>query len=236
MPRGVPANGQRRQRTAASPLASAAQEATAQLALSAVDVPSGDGASSEVETYETSEPTPDDLIHDSIAVEADDVEVMPLSPEQERIKQLETQLAQLAGKKDVEPVIEPVSVPGDDGNIVIHFLEDGFSALGNVWYRGQELEFEPGGKAHKDTFDRFGRSWLDLRNNEFAQVERWGKVMFRNGPWPGKRYLDAVKAGFEKLRSEDGTPIAPPTEEELARAEKAEAKRRRSAPHLSAAV
>lgn len=212
------------------------------MASSAVDVSPGDGETPEVQADPTPDLAPDELIYDSIAIEDDDVAVeVPvepeeLSPEQQRIKQLEAQLALLAGKKDVEPEIELVDVPGDDGNIVIHFLEDGFSALGNVWYRGQELEFVPGGKAHKDTFNRFGVSWLDLRNDEFAQVDRWGKVMFRSGPWPGKRYMDAVKASFERLKSDDGSPIKPPTEEELLKAEKAEARRRRSAPHLSTAI
>lgn len=158
-----------------------------------------------------------------------------LTPEQRRIRELEDQLAKERGRKDPDPeLVEPAS-PGADGNIRIHFLEDGFTALGQVWYRGQEIEFEPGGRAYADTCDKFGRSWLEMRADEFAQVERFGKVMFREGPWPGKGYLDAAKAGFENLKvlSGDGT-VQRPSETELLAAATAETKRRRAAPRLPA--
>lgn len=156
-----------------------------------------------------------------------------LTPEQKRIRHLEDQLARERGKKDPEPELAVLARPGDDANIVIHFLEDGFTALGQVWYRGQELEFEPGSGAYQDTFDRFGRTWLDLRHNEFAQVDRYGKVMFRSGPWPGKSLVEA-KAMFESLKAVAGDGrVAAPTESELADAAAKESARRRAAPRLS---
>lgn len=151
-----------------------------------------------------------------------------LTAEQREIKLLRDQLAREKGRKDPEPEVEQIASPGDQGNIIIHFLEDGLTALGKVWYRGDEVEFEPGSQAYQDTRDRLGRSWLDLRHDEFAQVERYGKVMFRNGPWPGKSYADG---SFEVLRAEKSDArLAPPTEEELARAEKA--RKLRAAPRL----
>lgn len=218
MPRGVPANGQRRPRQRPAEAVVAGEPSLA--------------AGAEHDTEQ--QPTPAD-------VEAAPVDAAPaepeLTPQQLRIQELETQLAMLAGKKDVEPEVEPLALPGAEGNIVIHFLEDGFTALGNVWYRGQELEFEPGSQAYKDTFNRRGQSWLDLRNDEFAQVERWGRIVFRNGPWPGKGYTDAAKVQFEKVLSPSGDAVVqPPTEQELAAAEKAEARRRRAAPRLAPAV
>lgn len=158
-----------------------------------------------------------------------------LTPDQKRIRQLEDALAKERGRKDPEPELEVPQRPGDTGNIVIHFLEDGFTALGHVWYRGQELEFAPDGAALQDTRDRTGRSWVDLRDDEFAQAERWGKVMFRTGPWPGRDYTAAT--GFERLRPLRDSAVAPvpPTEAELVAAAKAERNRRRAVPRLPAA-
>lgn len=152
-----------------------------------------------------------------------------LTAEQLRIRELEHLLATERGGKDPETqYAEPVA--GGEP-ILIHVLEDGFTVLGRVWFRGQEIEFDPGGAAYRDTCDRFGRSWLELRGDEFAQVERYGKVMFRVGPWPGKSYLDAAKVPFEALKPLSGSSVVP-TQAELEAAQATEAKRRRAAPRL----
>lgn len=78
--------------------------------------------------------------------------------------------------------------------ITIHFLEDGHTALGFVWYRGQELTFEVGSEAHKSTFDRNGNSWLDLADNPREQVLRYGGQKFARGPWPFLPWGVAVDA------------------------------------------
>ncbi len=157
-----------------------------------------------------------------------------LTPEQRRIRELEDQLAREQGKKDPEIEYEQAVRPGATENILIHFLEDGFTALNHVWYRGQELEFQPNGQSYKDTCDRNGRSWLELRDNEFAQVEKYGRIMFRTGPWPGKALTDAAKLSVQRpLRVVGGDQsVPPPTVEELEAAERAEAKRQRAAPRL----
>ncbi len=155
-----------------------------------------------------------------------------LTPEQQRIRDLEDQLAKERGRKDPDVELETVP-PGAGETILIHFLEDGFTALGQVWYRGQELEVAPDSGAYADTCDRHGRSWLDLRHDEFAQAERFGKVMFRVGPWPGKALADAAKVPFEALRALRGEGgVGAPSEDALAAAAKAEAKRGRAAPRL----
>lgn len=148
-----------------------------------------------------------------------------LSPEQRRIRELEDTLAKERGRKDPEPELD-TATPGADGNILIHFLEDGFTALGNVWYRGQELEFDLNGGAYADTRDRNGRSWLELRDDDMAQIRRYGKVMFRSGPWPGLKLSEADVA-FESLKG-----AAKPSDADLANAERAEAARNRAAPRL----
>ncbi len=157
-----------------------------------------------------------------------------LTPEGRRIRDLEDRLAKELGKKDPAPVFETADTAKD--NIVIHFLEDGFTALGHVWFRGQELEFNRNSGAYADTCDRYGRSWLDLVDDEFGQAERWGKVMFRRGPWPGKSYADAAAtARFEKLKSIQGDGyVTAPTEDDLAAVDVAERKRARAVPRISA--
>ncbi len=207
MPRGVPRNRERAQHPAATVVADTS-------VASGAAHTAGEPAPAEVETPPQA-PVP----------------VAELTPEQVMIRELRNQLALERGKKDVEQELDPVAQPGSADNIVIHFLEDGFSALGEVWYRGQEIEFEVGSKSYRDTFNRLGQSWLDLRLNEFAQVERWGRIMFRPGPWPGKSLADA-KVTFQTVKNADGSIVAAPTAEELAKAAAAEAKRRRAAPRL----
>jgi hypothetical protein len=218
MPRGVYDRGKRSPRT---PAAGPAGVETA-MAGSAVDDQERDEAPPEEE--------PTQVLPDLVSPLPEAPEPVEETPEQREIKQLRDQLAKLAGKRDVTPEVEELSQPGDSGNIVIHFLEDGFSALGRVFYRGEELEFEPGSQAYKDTCDKNGYSWLAFRHKEFDQVDRWGKIMFRNGPWPGRTYLDGT---FEGLRKESGDGhIAAPSKAELAAAETA--RRRRAAPKLPA--
>lgn len=150
------------------------------------------------------------------------------SADQLRIQELEHRLALAEGKKDVQGALE-FAEPNAD-NIVIHFLEDGLTALGQVWMRGQELEFARDGQAYRDTKDRTGWSWLSLVEDEFGQVSKWGKVMFRRGPWPGKTYRDGT---YEILGQVTGAGTVPaPSQAELATAEEAERARRRAAPVL----
>lgn len=218
MPRGVPASGQRR---------SIQQSAE----------PSIDSPDPTVADHDTG-----DVLGETADVPAD-APVVPaagpgpaadeLTPEQREIKILRDRLAVSEGRKDVDPEPDELITQGSTDNIVIHFLEDGMTALGKVWYRGDELEFAPDSQAYKDTFDRRGKSWLDLRHDEFAQADRWGRIMFRNGPWPGKTYKDGQ---YEPMRSDrDSTKsLRPPTEDELIAAEKA--RQRRAAPRLPAVV
>jgi hypothetical protein len=78
-------------------------------------------------------------------------------------------------------------VPDDTPNPVIHFVSDGFTAWGRVWYQGQEVEVTP--EKYADTLDRKGKTWMS--QTESDQIDSWGKVMWREGPWPHAR-LDAT--------------------------------------------
>lgn len=242
MPRGVPASGVRRTRAFV-----AAEAAQTSVAFGPEDEPDDQSWSEDDETPDPVDDTPtvidEDLTEEDPTVEVPPIDVpvvdevveapVVLTPEQREIKMLRDQLARERGRKDVEP--EPVDLtrPGDETNILIHFLEDGLTVNGKVMYRGDELEFEVGSQAYKDTCDRNGKTFLDLRGNDFAQVERWDRVMFRSGPWPGKTYSDGK---YEALRVADGGQayVSPPTEAEIAAAEKA--RLRRAAPRLPAQV
>lgn len=140
-------------------------------------------------------------------------EVLPeLTADQIRIIELEAKLAQVTAEK--APAQYAATPTGE--TILIHFVEDGFTAQGQLWYRGQELEFEVGGEAHEQTKNRFGVSWLDMATDVDAQWERYGKEMFRAGPWRGKSWESAV--------TEDGN------ERDVAAAAAKERKRNRAAP------
>lgn len=96
------------------------------------------------------------------------------------------------------------AVPAEDTSapekrvILIHMAEDGFSAHERVWYRGQELEYEIGSAAHAETMDRTGHSWLD--DSDAVQMRKYGRVMFRPGPWPGFDYTDDAAREAERTR------------------------------------
>lgn len=224
MPRGVPNSGRRQPRATSAPQA----QAEATVAGGTVD---GEARDQEAEALET----PDldwtvAVADEDLRVDAEPAVPAELTPEQREIKFLRDQLARLSGKQDVEPVYEE---PAQDGEVIlIHFLEDGLTVNGRIMFRGEELEFVVGSQAYKDTFNKLGQSWLDLRHDEFAQIDKFnkGKIMFRAGPWPGKTYADGT---WEVLRPEKGEgTLPPPSAEDIARAEKA--RKRRAAPKLPA--
>lgn len=132
--------------------------------------------------------------------------------------------AMRAGRADVPVQYEPVCT---GQTVLIHFITDGFTFAGTVWYRGQELELDMGSERYQQA-----KGWIHLTGeNEWLQEDRYGKVFFRAGPWRGRRYVDGAGA-FEQLasRSKDGPPVTGPGADELARADAAERARRRGVP------
>jgi hypothetical protein len=67
-------------------------------------------------------------------------------------------------------------------------LEDGFTAFGKVWYRGEELTLVPGTEKWDKAPRRFGKVFVEM--DEFEQEEVWGRRLFRPGPWRGKRLTE----------------------------------------------
>lgn len=118
-------------------------------------------------------------------------------------------------------------VPAEGEAILIHFVADGLTAFGQVWYRGQELAIGPD---HPRWAEALG--WITL--GRFEQIERWGEQKFDFGPWPGRRsYADAL-GSFEQLRGTDSqgnrVTFSGPTEEQLRAADEAERRRGRAVP------
>jgi len=115
-------------------------------------------------------------------------------------------------------------VPTQGEAVLIHFTEDGLTAFGRVWYRGQELAIGPD---HPRWPEAVG--WIMM--DKAAQFGRWGRQYFEHGPWPFQRsYVDPA-ARYEDLAAVGGQGKVPgPSEEELRRADEAEARRNRGVP------
>jgi hypothetical protein len=148
-----------------------------------------------------------------------------VTPEQLRIKELEDTLARERAAKDVGVYVSDSRQVGD--KILLHFLKDGPTGLGQIWHRGQQVEFTVGSRAYLDTKDRLGRSWLDMLDNEGEQMARFGDVIFRKGPWPGKPLTAAKPEDFEQIR--DVTITA----DDIVEAANKASKQSRQAPHLA---
>lgn len=116
-----------------------------------------------------------------------------LSEDEKMIRDLEDKVSRKrsAEAEAADPRYE--NPDGDGERILLHFLEDGFTFGGVVWYRGQEVEFVVGSKAHRQQIDRFGHSWLDTVGDTAAQYRRWNKQYFALGPWPGQAWGDTSR-------------------------------------------
>jgi hypothetical protein len=130
-------------------------------------------------------------------------------------------LAVQAGQRD--PGIPGYAQPQQGREtVLIHFVEDGLTAFGQVWFRGQELEIEVGGLRWAEAV-----KWILL--DDFQQMTRWKRIMFRRGPWPGLRTYAAAQFVPMKSLSGDG-PVGGPDEAALRQADQAEARRGRGVP------
>jgi hypothetical protein len=115
-----------------------------------------------------------------------------------------------------------VQTPGEA--VIIHFVEDGFTFAGRVWYRGQEMEIGPGHPRWPDA-----SRWILL--SRYEQVERYGKQYFEHGPWPGRRSYTDSQGMYEELNTMDKSgKFAGPTADQLRQADAAEQARGRGVP------
>lgn len=122
-------------------------------------------------------------------------------------------------------------VPAEGQTVVIHFIADGLTAFGQVWFRGQEIEIGPGHPRWEQA-----RTWILL--DRMAQVERYGKQFFERGPWPGRRsYLDGAGDFQRMYAGRDGEgkltgAFAGPGEQALREADERERRRGRAVPGM----
>lgn len=80
--------------------------------------------------------------------------------------------------------------PTAEGAVIINFVEDGFTKLGRVWFRGEHLTLNPGTPQWEDAMDApTGKVFALLTEEE--QIARWGKRYWRPGIWKGLR-LDQI--------------------------------------------
>lgn len=129
-----------------------------------------------------------------VSTEPEVLNAPALTPEQERIAELERQLEEKVSAKAIEGDGPKYILPEAGAEtLLIHFLADGLVVNGVITYRGQEMEFEVGGPAYEQTKDRNGDTYLDLVEDIDGQFERWGKQYFAPGPWRGKRWGEVPK-------------------------------------------
>lgn len=142
----------------------------------------------------------------------DEVEAAPVSVEktakQLRIEELEDQLARRKAVELERAPVEYSKPTGKGTKILIHIVEDGFTALGTTWYRGQEIEFEVPSAEYNRTKDINGVSWVDVAGDLQEQYARWGQQYLGVGPFiarPGEKFEDAVAA--EDARRGRAVPV-----------------------------
>lgn len=124
-----------------------------------------------------------------------------LTPEEKRIRDLEDQLARAAASKLTGDAAATLGEVAEGDTILLHFVKDGFDAWGTMWYTGQEVEIEIDSDEYDATLDRNGKSWLtEYIDNDYAQIQKYGDLYFRRGPWPGKPW-EGQAAAKEKQRA-----------------------------------
>jgi hypothetical protein len=86
--------------------------------------------------------------------------------------------------------------PTAEGAVTIHFVEDAFTILGKVWYRGENLTLVPGTPNWENAFVNEYKGSTNMvlfaTMTEDQQVRKWGKRLFREGPWTGLR-IDQIE-------------------------------------------
>lgn len=156
---------------------------------------------------------------------------MPVKTPEEKEQEHRAALAAAAEvEKEARIPIPPIAGgPGkrggdSDGELVFHVLADGFTVLGAVWYRGQEIGIRSGSTYDDLSTDKTGHRWYEMSDE--AQMDRFGQKMFGKGPWPyssptdaatdDEAYIKALNSGdpgamreYEKQKQRQTRPPAP---------------------------
>lgn len=135
--------------------------------------------------------------------------VKPPTYTQEQVDALQQRIYDL---EDALKVYEEGGVPEkkfvEGEKILFHVIEDGFTAFGTVWYRGQEIELTVGDHNWVSTLDKSGSSWLKVIFDEKAQLTKWNRVRVRPGVWVGLDYSANINEKNEKIGSTEADMVA----------------------------
>jgi len=126
------------------------------------------------------------------------------------------------GREDSPLVFEPPT--GTKPMLVFHVVKSGWTFAGNVWMRGQEIKLEEGSP-------RWHEAQRFIHWTEQEQMDYYGGIRWRLGPWPFQRSYISPGSQFQPLGSLDGKgQVAGPTEEQLRQADAAEQRRNGGVP------
>lgn len=133
-------------------------------------------------------------------------------------EEFDKKLAELSAEKEAKPAPaattgpEPVTVqaeppdlsdveadPDKPNSVTVHFVDDGFTIFGKVWYRGEELTVQQGTPQWEEA--SIGNIML-LTMTEAQQVARWEKRFFAPGPWPYDNPYQIDKAAYTRTDDE----------------------------------
>ncbi len=132
-------------------------------------------------------------------VEAEQTRMVPEEPvsreqiEAEVREQIEAEQRAVEEARELANEVKPLSGsdidgdPSQPGAVTVHFVEDGFTLLGKVWYRGEELTINPN-TPQWDAALLNGGPRLVIQQDEFEQEEKYHARYFRPGPWRGKGF------------------------------------------------
>lgn len=101
-----------------------------------------------------------------------------------------------------------------------HFVEDGFTIFGKVWLRGEEVTIEEGTEYFEKAFTPDGKFKMGMTPNE--QIERYGVVYYKEGPWDGLPYDLSV---YERGQLDQDGGFIEPTPAEIAALQQANKRR-----------
>lgn len=132
-----------------------------------------------------------------------------------RVRRTRAQIEADNAKAAAQPPVKPK----EKFDKTFHFLTDGVTAFGKVWYRGEEVRIVEGSREYGLAFNKLGDFIFNLTPME--QYVQWGEIRYAEGPWP--------YGGYETeglVDEETGKPI------ELTESEKAALAKANKARHL----
>jgi hypothetical protein len=91
----------------------------------------------------------------------------------DKIEAAEELLVEAIEEAVIEQLVE------ESNTVLIHFVKDGVTAFGCVWYAGQEVEVDRDSDVFRTTLDRNGNSWLDKPEQERLKS---GPLAWKLGP------------------------------------------------------